>query len=84
MYKFMCKKCHKNFSDENQLELHMSSYHTEVKNLKCGICKKEFDSIGKFNRHERTHQDTEFKECDVCQKKIRAPYFKKAFPNSSQ
>ncbi|KAK7926282.1 hypothetical protein WMY93_008592 [Mugilogobius chulae] len=62
---FRCTSCHKGYSDETQLRLHMLS-HKGDKPHRCNICDKTFGLAYQLLDHMNTHTGARPHRCEVC------------------
>lgn len=52
---FMCGICNNAFFKKKELDRHVLTIHTNLKQFKCEQCSKEFNRKDKLLRHEKTH-----------------------------
>ncbi|OUT20468.1 hypothetical protein CAS74_004720 [Pichia kudriavzevii] len=64
-----CKYCHKKFTQNTHLDVHLRS-HMGVKPYKCEYCNKKFTQGGNLRTHMRLHTGEKPFSCDKCGKKF--------------
>lgn len=70
--KIKCVHCTKRFSNQTDLDKHMT-LHTGERPHKCPVCKKGFNAKSFLKVHMLTHTDEKPFKCDVCGKGFNRP-----------
>lgn len=60
-----CEECHKKFTTEISLKLHLQRFHTG-KTFKCSTCGRTFSQKSSVKNHERVHAGGSLFRCEVC------------------
>lgn len=63
---FICCICTHAFSKKKELDRHVMTVHTTVKQFKCGQCSKSFNRKDKLLRHEKIHSAPPVYNCSLC------------------
>ena len=51
MKSFKCKMCDESFSQNSNMERHISAVHEEIKGFKCKMCEKSFSYKSNMEKH---------------------------------
>lgn len=63
---FVCGICGNTFFKKKELDRHVLTIHTSVKQYSCGNCPKTFNRRDKLLRHEKTHNVANVFNCSLC------------------
>lgn len=63
---FVCGVCGSTFFKKKELDRHVLSIHTNLKQFSCETCPKVFNRRDKLLRHEKTHNVANVFNCPLC------------------
>ncbi|XP_045529269.1 zinc finger protein 197-like isoform X1 [Pieris brassicae] len=63
-----CSFCERDYSNENELSLHVNKVHLQIKPYNCDMCEKQFYTELNLRSHKKLHNVKSREECTFCHK----------------
>lgn len=64
-----CSICQKEYLSYELLRRHIKCVHYSINKTTCPVCKKSFNTRGRYNQHKRTHKEKTI-QCPMCPSKF--------------
>lgn len=67
-----CSFCEKEYTNDNELTIHVNKTHLQIKPYSCDMCEKQFYTQKNLKCHKKVHSLRSKEKCEFCSKALKS------------